>query len=90
MADIRTLTAGQAARIDGIVGTLRPRGFDPEGLGVYGANVHAEPHGRTVDFWLEGEGFSVSGLLAPDGTGPCWIREDGRERMLDDGKGTHG
>lgn len=75
MADITKLTVAQAEALEDILKELRHYGFDPDGAGIQGPNMHVEAHADGgVDWWADTDEGFADGTLDPAGAGLWWLR----------------
>lgn len=74
MADINLLTVAQAEALEHILEDLRTHGFDPNGAGIAGPNVHVEMHRDGIDWWIDSDEGFADGTMDAHGAGLWWLR----------------
>lgn len=82
MADIALLTVAQAEALEHVLESLRTYGFDPNGLGVAGPNVHVEAHKDGIDWWIDADEGFADGTMDERGRGLWWLRRVQAGRVL--------
>ncbi len=72
------MNALQAAALERVfAGMLRPAGLDPDGEGLYGANLHVDGGPDGLVWWYDDEPLSANGTLDGQGHGLVWLRRVG-------------